>query len=115
MILFRTWLIAIFSAVALYTVVVVATHGPNLIPLFFGDIAAMTWAGQFNLDFLGFLILSGAWLAWRHHFSPLGLALFFAGLFGGIAFLAPYLFVVSLQSKGDMAEIMLGRDRARAR
>ncbi|MDO8288356.1 MAG: hypothetical protein Q7T44_03980 [Parvibaculum sp.] len=115
MILFRTYLIAIFSAVAIYTLFVAMNHGLNLIPLFFGDIAAMTWAGQFNLDFLGFLILSGAWLAWRHHFSPLGLALFFAGIFGGIAFLAPYLFFVSLQSKGDIAEIMMGRERARTR
>lgn len=114
MILFRGYLIAIFSLVVIYTIFVVMNHGMGLIPLFFGDIAAMTWAGQFNLDFLGFLILSGSWLAWRHHFSPLGLLLFFAGLFGGIVFLSVYLFFVSLQAKGDMKEIFMGKTRAQA-
>lgn len=36
-----------------------ASHAWNLFPVFFGDIAAMTWAGQFNADFTGFLLLSG--------------------------------------------------------
>ncbi len=114
MILFRTYLIVIFSCVLIYTGIVGLEYGWNIMPLFFGDIAAMTWTGQFNLDFLGFLILSGSWLAWRHHFSPLGLALFFAGSLGGIAFLAPYLFIISLQAKGDMKEIFMSKVRAQS-
>ena len=32
----------------------------------------MTWPGQFNFDFFGFLILSATWTAWRNQFSALG-------------------------------------------
>ena len=79
----RILLATILAVIAIYTVVVVANHGLGLLPIFFGDIAAMTWPGQFNLDFLGFLVLSGTWLAWRHDFSPGGLLLGVCGLFGG--------------------------------
>jgi hypothetical protein len=43
--------------------------------------AAMTWPGQFNFDFLCFLTLSGLWLAWRHHFSLGGACIGCAGSF----------------------------------
>ena len=33
----------------------------------------MKWFGQFNLDFMGFLILSAIWVAWRNQFSAAGL------------------------------------------
>ena len=58
-----------------YTGIVGIRHGWNLFAIFFGDIAAMTWPGQFNLDFTCLLMFTGLWLAWRHHFSPAGLAL----------------------------------------
>jgi hypothetical protein len=75
-------------------------------------IAAMTWPGQFNLDFLGFLVLSGVWLAWRHHFSPIGLGLGLMGLSGGILFLAPYLLIASYRAEGDVRILFLGKSRA---
>ncbi|MGB9440562.1 MAG: hypothetical protein WCB15_21635, partial [Desulfobacterales bacterium] len=68
--------------------------------------------GQFNFDFLCFLTLSGLWLAWRHHFSPGGLALGVLGLFGGIMVLAPYLLFVSYKANGDMKILFLGEVRA---
>jgi hypothetical protein len=82
--------------------------------VFFGDIVAMTWPGQFNLDFSFFLVLSGLWLAWRHHFSPLGLALGLAALFGGSPLLATYLFLASIRAKGDVRVLLLGKARAAA-
>ncbi len=69
---FRIFLVCIFTAIVVYTVVVIANHGMGLFAVFFGDMAKMAWPGQFNLDFMGFLMLSGLWLAWRHHFSPPG-------------------------------------------
>jgi len=111
---FRILLAAIFTTVVVYTVVVIANHGMNLLPVFFGDIAKMEWPGQFNLDFLGFLVLSGFWLAWRHHFSPGGLALGVLGLFGGVPVLTAYLFVASLAAEGDVKVLLLGPARARA-
>jgi hypothetical protein len=112
---FRFLLAAIFAVVAVYTLVVVADHGFNLFPVFFGDIAAMGWPGQFNLDFLGFLTLSGFWLAWRHRFSAAGLALGVLGFFGGAPVLTAYLFFASLSCDGDPAALLLGADRASER
>jgi len=109
---FRTLLVALFTVVVVYTLVVVANHGMGLFPIFFGDIARMAWPGQFNLDFLGFLTLSGVWVAWRHHFSLAGLALGVVAFTGGIPFLTAYLFIVSFQANGDIAEVMLGKTRA---
>jgi hypothetical protein len=73
MTLFRIFLVTIIAVIGVYTAIVIANHGMGLYPIFFGDIADMTWPGQFNLDFLGFLILSGVWVAWRHAFSVGGL------------------------------------------
>jgi len=109
---FRILLATIFLAIAVYTGFVVLDHGMNLLPVFFGDILRMQWPGQFNLDFLGFLILSGFWLAWRHHFSPAGLALGVLGFFGGAPVLTVYLLIVSYQAQGDVREMLLGKARA---
>ena len=100
---FRILLAFIFLSIVGYTAVVIANHGIGLAEVFFGDIARMAWPGQFNLDFMGFLTLSGLWLAWRHHFSPGGLALGVLGFVGGAPVLTAYLFVASLQAKGDPA------------
>lgn len=112
---FRIFLVCIFTAIVVYTVVVIANHGMGLFAVFFGDMAKMAWPGQFNLDFMGFLMLSGLWLAWRHHFSPPGLALGVLGLFGGAPVLAAYLFFASRQADGDWAQLLLGEERARSR
>jgi hypothetical protein len=95
----------------IYTSIVIANHGLGLLPVFFGDIAKMGWPGQFNLDFMGFLLLSGFWLAWRHHFSPAGLALGVLGFFGGAPVLTAYLFLASRTAKGP-AELLLGEARS---
>jgi hypothetical protein len=108
---FRILLIIMFPCIVGYTAIVAVNHGWNLFPVFFGDMAAMTWAGQFNVDFTCFLALSGLWLAWRHHFSPGGLALGVLGFFGGIMVLAPYLFFASFKAKGDMKVLLLGKGK----
>jgi hypothetical protein len=62
---FRVFLAVISAAIVAYTSSVVADHGLNLFPVFFGDIARLGWPGQFNLDFAGPLAPSGLWLGWR--------------------------------------------------
>jgi hypothetical protein len=109
---FRTFLVVFFLCLGGYTLIVGMNHGWDLLPLFFADIGAMTWAGQFNLDFTGFLVLSALWLAWRHDFSAVGLALGAVGFFGGMGFLTVYLFVASLAARGDPKVLLLGRRRA---
>jgi hypothetical protein len=109
----RLFLAVIFLAVAMYTAIVIANHGWNLLPVFFGDMAAMTWPGQFNFDFMGFLLLSGLWVSWRHRFSPGGLILGLLAVFGGVLFLSLYLLIASYHG-GDSAErLLLGKSRTR--
>lgn len=74
---FRVYLAIIIVCLGAQTVTVGLNHGWNLLPIFFGDIAAMTWPGQFNSDFMTFLLLSGLWLARRHQFSAGGISLEF--------------------------------------
>lgn len=112
---FRILLIALWVALLIYTVVVIANHGMGLLPIFFGDIAALTWPGQFNFDFLCFLVLSALWTAWRNGFSPTGLALSLVALFGGAGFLLPYLFVLSIREKGSVRAVLLGVHAAEPR
>jgi hypothetical protein len=109
---FRALLIVLWLIIAAYTAVVVSSHGLGLLPIFFGDMATMAWPGQFNLDFLCMLTLSGLWVSWRHHFSVPGLVLGLLALFGGAFFLTAYLLIASVQAKGDMREILLGKARA---
>lgn len=109
--LFRTLLVMIVIVVSGYTIVVVNAHGLNLFPTFFGDMAKTGWAGQFNLDFMCMLALSGLWVAWRHQFSGGGLLLAVLAFFSGAPFLSIYLLVAISQANGDMREVLLGKSR----
>ena len=108
---FRLLLVLIFTAITLYTGVVIANHGLNLLPVFFGDMAALAWPGQFNLDFMCMLALSGLWVAWRHRFSGAGIALGVVAFFGGALFLSVYLLVESFRTQGNVAALLLGQQR----
>lgn len=112
MVAFRVLLAIIFAAIGAYTFIVVANHGFGLFEVFFGDIAKFGWAGQFNVDFMGFLVLSGLWLAWRHHFSSAGIALGILGFFGGAPVLTAYLLYASVAANGNVAILFLGEARA---
>ncbi len=104
----RILLVAIFSVIAVYTGIVVANHGLNLLPVFFGDMAKLAWPGQFNLDFMCMLALAGLWVAWRHRFGASGAVLGLAAVFGGALFLSAYLLVESYRSGGDLRSLLLG-------
>lgn len=109
---FRILLAMILAVIVSYTLPVIGLYGMTLVPIFFGAIADMTWQGQFNVDFSCFLVLSGLWVAWRHNFAPLGLALAPVATFGGAMFLSLYLLIVSFHVRGDMAALLLGTRRA---
>ena len=112
MTVFRIFLALIVVVCSVYTAEVVMTHDVGLYGVFFGDMAAMGWPGQFNLDFMCMLALVGLWVAWRHHFSAMGLLLGFLAANLGAPFLATYLFIAVGQAKGDMKEVLLGTARA---
>ena len=107
MLILRIFLVIHLAVLTGYTLVVIQSHGMNLMPVFLGDMAAMAWPGQFNLDFLGFLILSALWTAWRNGFSALGLVLAVVAFFGGMAFLSIYLLILSLGTD-NIRDILLG-------
>lgn len=111
---FRLLLGLIFGVIVVYTVFVAMEHGLGLFGVFFGDIAGAGWPGQFNLDFMGMLILSGFWMAWRNHFTPGGLVLGVGGLLLGAPILTLYLFILSQQTNGDVKRMLLGDQRAAA-
>ena len=108
----RILLVAMFLTLLVFTVTAISHQGWNLMYFFFEDIIKMGWPGQFNLDFMFLLALSGLWVAWRHNFSGAGLALGLLAFFGGASFQTVYLFVASLQAKGDVRVVLLGKSRA---
>lgn len=108
---FRVLLTTILAIIVIYTAFVVSNHGLNLLPIFFGDILRMEWPGQFNLDFLGFLILSAFWTAWRNQFAPSGLGFALLALFFGTPFLTIYLLVLSFRTDGDVQAMLVGERR----
>jgi hypothetical protein len=107
---FRLLLVLQIVLISIYTMIVGANHGWDLLSIFFGDIFNFSWAGQFNFDFLMMLTLSALWTAWRNQFSPLGLGLGVVALVGGISFLAPYLLFLSFQENGNIKSVVLGRN-----
>lgn len=109
------FLAGLWVALAVYTGKVIADHGLNLLPVFFGDIAKGGWPGQFNLDFLIMLVLSANWTAWRNRFSGSGILLALLAFVGGAGFLLPYLVYLSIKHGGDTRAILLGANLAEAR
>ncbi|MBD3664157.1 hypothetical protein [Sulfitobacter aestuariivivens] len=110
----KTLSAVMFVALLSYTLVTGATYGWNLFEIFFTDMLAMTWPGQFNFDFTGFLILSGLWVLWRHEFSVVGWVLAPVAFVGGILFLSAYLFYLTSRRVTTMPELLLGEARTAA-
>jgi hypothetical protein len=110
--LFRTYLVLAWLALAAFTAVVIAHHGMGLFPIFFGDIAAAGWPGQFDADFMTMLALSGLWCAWRGRWSAQAIAHGLLAFVGGGIVLMITLLVLHTRHNGDMRRVLLG-DRAR--
>jgi len=108
---FRIFLLVFFAALFVYTMKVGLEHGWNLIPPFFNEVQALTWQGQFNFDFMGFLVLSAIWCAWRNNFTPFGFGLAVFSVTGGMLFLTAYLAYLSITTGGDMKTILVGSHR----
>ena len=111
MTVFRLLLVLLLTVFGAYTVAVVANHGIGFLQVFFGDLTAMGWPGQINLDFLIYVLLAALWIAWRHDFTPGGIALGLLALFGAVILL-PYLLWATANAGGDVRVLLLGRRRA---
>ena len=112
MTLLRLYALIFLLVLTVYTGIVMANHGANLVPVYFNDMAAMARQGQFYLDILGFLILSALWVGWRHEYSLVGWVLTPLALFGGMMFLTVYLLIISFRMNGDLKALLIGEHRA---
>jgi fucose permease len=101
-------LIAMTVLIILFTMMAVADGGLDLFSPFLSPIFAMSWQGQFNIDFTAYLILSGIWMAWRSGFSRGGMILGICTPPLGILFFAPYLIYLISNSNGDARKLLLG-------
>ena len=107
---FRVLLVASFAAIFIYTLMVFSNADLGLVSQAMTDLKAKNWAGQFDLDFMIYILFVALWLLWRHEFKPVGW-LMVLGSFGGSLFMAPYLLFASLKAKGDVKEILIGSGR----
>lgn len=107
MTILRFILAAMLVAILAYTAKTISLEGWNLLPVFFGDMKAFGWPGQFNFDFLMMLVLSALWTAWRYRFSIKGIVLGLLALFGGILFQSAHLLYLSFQESSINA-ILIG-------
>ena len=112
MTLFRSLLALLLLGLLAYTLPVLAEHGPNYLPIFFGQITEGGWPGQFNLDFSALLLLAAVWVAWRDRVSVRGLLFAALTLLLGSIFLTGYLLYLSVRHRGDFAAMLLGGQRA---
>lgn len=104
----RYALIAMSVLIVAFTVAAIANGGVNLITPFLTPIVALSWQGQFNIDFACYLVLSGIWMAWRRGFSSGSIALGILAPPFGILFFAPYLIYLVGKSNGDPRQLLLG-------
>jgi hypothetical protein len=104
----RNVMLVLCAVIYIYTFVVLARDGFWAILVFFEDLVAFNWSGQFNLDFGCYLLLSGLWLAWRSGFSTSGIVRGALASTCGMLYFAPQMLVLILRSKGDLRGLLLG-------
>lgn len=109
----RRLVLALFAALAIYTLMTVSTHGPNFVPGFTADLLSLSWRGQVNLDLITFTTLAGLWVAWRHKFSTGGVMMGLLVFLGAMLLFAPYLLYATGKARGDFAVLLLGEHRPR--
>ena len=105
---FRLVLMAMTVLIVLFTLAATANGGLDLFTPFLRPVFEMNWQGQFNIDFLTYLVLSGLWMAWRSGFSRSGLLLGIAAPPLGMLFFAPYLIYLIGRSENCSRKLLLG-------
>lgn len=95
-------------ALLVYTYYAFNNQGASLLQIFFSNIASMTWNGQFNLDFLCYLMLSGLWMMWRNKFSLNSIIIGIVAMVLGIVVFAPYVIILLIREKGEIKRVLIG-------
>jgi hypothetical protein len=105
---FKFLLVVMALLVLGYTGLAMQKEGSDLFSVFFANIKAMGWNGQFNLDFACYLLLSGLWIMWRNRFSGTSILIGLIASILGIVFFAPYLLSCLYHAKGDLKMMLIG-------
>ncbi len=103
--LFVTFLVTL---IFVHTALTVLNHGWDFVSVFVTDLFSLTWRGQFSLDFLSYLMLSGLWVAWRGGFTGPSIAQGIAAATLGLLFFGVLLLIYMTQSRGDLRALILG-------
>jgi hypothetical protein len=106
--LIKAFLFTQVVVVFIYTIFAFKAEGADLFSVFLRNINDLGWSGQFNLDFLCYLILSGLWIMWRNQFTSKSIFLGLAAMVLGIVLLAPYSIWLINQEKGNLKKVLIG-------
>jgi hypothetical protein len=106
--LFKTLLIIQTIGLLVYTFVAFNNEGADLFGVFINNVKAFTWSGQFNLDFLSYLTLSGLWIMWRNNFTYNAILFGIIAMVLGIVVFAPYLLWLTNKENGDLTRVFIG-------
>lgn len=108
MTILRAFLLASTVAIYLLTYFAIAAYGINWPAIAAGDILALNWRSQFDVDFAIHLLLLATWISWREGFTLRGHIFGFLSIVMGGMFSFPYLIHASYVSKGNPTKIVLG-------
>ena len=104
----RIFIALLLAVIVEHTIYTGFTHGWDFLTPFQDGLFSLTWQGQFYLDFLCYLMLSGLWVAWRGGFTAASIALgVSAGIMGFVVFGALFL-IYTVQSRGNLTAVLLG-------
>ena len=104
----RVLLIAQTIGLLAYTGKAIQQEGMSLIQVFVSHVLQGGWSGQFNLDFMCYLVLSGLWIMWRDSFQLKSVFIGLIAMVLGIVFFAPYLLWLTYRENGDLKRVLLG-------
>jgi hypothetical protein len=107
-ILLRSFLLIVWTAVAAVTVWALLDLGVVEAPRTFLSDLHHPWRAQFYADLEAHLLLVGAWMIYRERLPLVGLACAAATLLLGALFSLPYVLLASVKARGDMRRLLLG-------
>lgn len=94
--------------VGIYTVYVGLHEGMNFPQVTISNLLSLQWIGQFTLDFICYLLLSGLWIMWRNRYSTQSIIIGGLAMILGIIVFAPYFIYVLGKEQGDLGKVLLG-------
>jgi hypothetical protein len=106
--LFKTLLMVQTIGLLTYTLFAFQKEGADLWSVFTNNVLSLNWSGQFNLDFICYLTLSGFWIMWRNKFTNKSIVLGLVAMVLGIVLFAPYVLWLTNKENGNIKRVLIG-------